>query len=193
MLLKQTDLSITDNHRSIVLFSTLANIIKKMLLNRICSKIDHKLRCNQNAFRPERLTTTHILILRRLIGVRSKNLKAVPIYAVQIVGEFFKYSELMTCLISWYKQLAWSIRTPKPELLLQMATLSFFDILTGALWGYVGSISLCDRIRLCNGKGDKWEIGGTGISILKKKMLTPSFSHHHKDTGFDDYISFILE
>ena len=36
-------------------------------------------------------------------------------------------------------------------------------------------------------------IGGTGISILKKKKLTPSFSHHHKDTGFDDYISLILE
>ena len=101
MLLKQTDLSITDNQTGIALLSILARII-----NRIRSKIDHKLRCNQNAFRPERSTTTRILILRRLTdGVISKNLKAVPIYAVQIVGEFFKYSELMTCLISWYRQL----------------------------------------------------------------------------------------
>ena len=74
-----------------------------------------------------------------------------------------------------------------------MATLSFFDILAGALWGYVGSISVCNRTRLCNERGDKREIRGSGISILKKKMLTPSFSRHHTDTGFDDYISLILE
>ena len=152
MLLKQTDLSITDNQRGIALLSILARII-----NRIRSKIDHKLRCNQNAFRPERSTTTNILILRRLIeGVRSKILKVVPIYvdfkkAVHIVAECFKYLELMRYLRIWFKQLDWSIRTPMAELLLQMETLRSFDILAGdMLWGYLCSISVCNRTRLCN-------------------------------------------
>lgn len=56
------------------------NIVNKMILNRMQPKMDKHLRPNQNGFRPGCSTTAHILALRRLIGVKSHNRKAIIIY-----------------------------------------------------------------------------------------------------------------
>ena len=78
---KSGDLSSTENYRGISLSATSAEIVNKLILNRIRPVLDQHLRNNQNGFRPGRCTTTHILALRRLIEeVRSKNLKAVIVF-----------------------------------------------------------------------------------------------------------------
>ena len=75
---KSGDLSKTDNYRGISLICIIAKIYNRMILNRIRSAIDIRLRVNQNGFRPERTTVAQILALRRIIeGVKANNLKAV--------------------------------------------------------------------------------------------------------------------
>ena len=52
-----------------------------MLLNRIRSILDEKLRTSQNGFRPGRSTLAQILTLKRIIeGVKSKTPPAVMIF-----------------------------------------------------------------------------------------------------------------
>ena len=75
---KSGDLSKTDNYRGISLICIIAKIYNRMILNRIRSVIDLRLRINQNGFRPKRTTVAQVLALRRLIeGVKSNNLKAI--------------------------------------------------------------------------------------------------------------------
>ena len=75
---KSGNLSKTDNYRGISLTCIIAKIFNRMILNRIRSAIDPKLRINQNGFRPGRTTVAQILALRRIIeGVKQKNLPAV--------------------------------------------------------------------------------------------------------------------
>ena len=75
---KSGDLSKTDNYRGISLICIIAKIYNRMILNRIRSVIDLRLRVNQNGFRPERTTVAQILTLRRIIeGVKANNIKAV--------------------------------------------------------------------------------------------------------------------
>ena len=75
---KSGDLSKTDNYRGISLICIIAKIYNRMILNRIRSEIDLRLRVNQNGFRPKRTTVAQILALRRIIeGVKANNLKAV--------------------------------------------------------------------------------------------------------------------
>ena len=52
-----------------------------MILNRIQPKVGLHLRSTQNAFRPERSTTAHILALGRLMErVKERNLKAILVF-----------------------------------------------------------------------------------------------------------------
>lgn len=75
---KSGDLSKTDNYRGISLICIIAKIYNRLILNRIRSAIDLKLRINQNGFRPKRTTVAQILALRRIIeGVKANNLKAI--------------------------------------------------------------------------------------------------------------------
>jgi len=56
----------------------MAKIYNRLILNRIRSVIDPRLRKNQNGFRPNRNTVSHILTLRRVIeGVKANHLPAV--------------------------------------------------------------------------------------------------------------------
>ena len=60
---------------------SLPKTVNKMILNRIMTKIDKNLCKNQNGFRPRRSTTSHILVLRRLIEeVQIRNMKAIILY-----------------------------------------------------------------------------------------------------------------
>ena len=75
---KSGDLSKTDNYRGISLICIIAKIFNRMILNRIRSKIDLRLRTSKNGFRPNRPTVAQILSLRRIIeGVKMNNLKAI--------------------------------------------------------------------------------------------------------------------
>ena len=75
---KSGDLSKTDNYRGISLICIIAKMYNRLILNRIRSVIDLRLRTNQNGFRPTRTTVAQILALRRIIeGVKSNNLKAI--------------------------------------------------------------------------------------------------------------------
>ena len=75
---KSGDLSKTDNYRGISLICIIAKIYNRLILNRIRSVIDVRLRINQNGFRSKRTTVAQILALRRIIeGVKANNLKAI--------------------------------------------------------------------------------------------------------------------
>ena len=75
---KSGDLSNTNNYRGISLICIIAKMYNRLILNRIRSVIDPKLRYNQNGFRPKRTTVAQVLALRRIIeGVKANNLPAV--------------------------------------------------------------------------------------------------------------------
>ena len=75
---KSGDLSNTNNYRGISLICIIAKIYNRLILNRIRSVIDVRLRHNQNGFRPKRTTVAQILTLRRIIeGVKANNLSAI--------------------------------------------------------------------------------------------------------------------
>ena len=61
---KSGDLSKTDNYRGISLICIIAKMYNRLILNRIRSVIDIRLRVNQNGFRPKRSTVAQILTLR---------------------------------------------------------------------------------------------------------------------------------
>ena len=71
-------MSNTNNYRGISLICIIAKIYNRLILNRIRSVIDPRLRRNQNGFRSNRTTVAQILALRRIIeGVKANNLSAV--------------------------------------------------------------------------------------------------------------------
>ena len=75
---KSGDLSKTDNYRGMSLICIIAKMYNRLILNRIRSVIDIRLRVNQNGFRPKRSTVAQILTLRRIIeGVKANNIEAV--------------------------------------------------------------------------------------------------------------------
>lgn len=55
------------NYRPISLMSIGAKLYNRLILNRIAPVLDKYLRSEQNGFRPQRSTTHHILLLRRLL------------------------------------------------------------------------------------------------------------------------------
>ena len=67
VLPKKGDLSICDNHRGIMLLSTPGKVLSKILLERLKSAIDQKLRKNQAGFRPGRSCSDQIITLRIII------------------------------------------------------------------------------------------------------------------------------
>ena len=74
---KSDDLRSVSSYRGISLSWVVAKAYNKMILNRIKSGIDHKLRINQNGFCNNR-STSHILALRLLLeGVKKTNLPAL--------------------------------------------------------------------------------------------------------------------
>ena len=78
---KKSDLGLAKNYRGITLTSIAAKIYNALTRNRIESKIDNILRKNQNGFRRNRSTTSHILTIRRILeGVQTKNLQVTILF-----------------------------------------------------------------------------------------------------------------
>ena len=75
---KKGNLTKPGNYRGISLTCIASKIYNKLILNRIRTAIDPKLRNNQNGFRAKRSTVSQILALRRIIEeVKKHNLTAV--------------------------------------------------------------------------------------------------------------------
>ncbi len=78
---KKGNISDCNNYRGIALMSVFAKLFNRILLMRIRSVLDSKLRINQNGFRPGRSTTQQILAMKRIIEIcktkKDKNLVAV--------------------------------------------------------------------------------------------------------------------
>ena len=78
---KKGDLGLAKNSRGITLTSIAAKIYNALLRNCIEPKIDNILRKNQNGFRRNRSTTSHILTIRRILEVvRAKTLQATILF-----------------------------------------------------------------------------------------------------------------
>ena len=73
--LKKVNFGLAKNYRGITLTSTEAKIYNALLRNRIEPQIENIFRKNQNGFRRNRFTTSQILTIRRILGVRAKNLE----------------------------------------------------------------------------------------------------------------------
>ena len=75
---KSEDLRSASSYRGTSLSLAVAKAHDKLILNRIKSGIDHKLRINQNEARNNRTTTDHILAIELLLeGAKKKNLPAL--------------------------------------------------------------------------------------------------------------------
>ena len=70
------DLGLAKNYQDITLTSIATKIYNAPLRNRIEPKFEKIHRKNQNGFRRNRFTTSQILTIRRILGVRAKNLDA---------------------------------------------------------------------------------------------------------------------
>ena len=101
---KSGDLSNTNNYRGISLICIIAKLYNRLILNRIRSVIDPKLRYNQNGFRPKRTTVAQVLALRRIIeGVKANHL-------VPTVLTFINFSQAFDsiCTAKMMKILIWN-------------------------------------------------------------------------------------
>ena len=83
---KKGNFGFAKNYRGITLTSGTAKMYNALLRNRIEPKIDNILRMNQNGFRRNRSTTSHIFTIRRILeGIRAKNLQTTILF-----GDFTK-------------------------------------------------------------------------------------------------------
>ncbi|XP_029648409.1 uncharacterized protein LOC115222352 [Octopus sinensis] len=74
---KSGNLSNEIDYRGIALSNISLKVINRMILNRIQQVLDSLIRPNQNGFRPGRATTSQILALEHIIGVKSGQLSAI--------------------------------------------------------------------------------------------------------------------
>ena len=78
---KKGDLTKPDNYRGISLGQSASKVFNRLILNRIRPAVDKVLRPNQNGFRENRSTSSHLLALRRLIEeLRNHNQEAVLVF-----------------------------------------------------------------------------------------------------------------
>ena len=115
-------------------------IYNALLRKRIELKIEKILRKNQNGFRRNRSTTSQILTIRRILGVRAKNLEATilfvdfskafdPIHRGQILLAYGIPKETVAAIMILYKNTKVKLRSPDGDT-------DYFDIVTGVLQGY---------------------------------------------------------
>ena len=77
---KKGDLGIAKNYRGITLTSIAAKIYNALQRNSIEPQIEKILRKNKNGFRRNWFTTSQILTIRRILGVRAKNIVATILF-----------------------------------------------------------------------------------------------------------------
>lgn len=199
---KSGDLSNTNNYRGISLICIIAKIYNRMILNRIRSVIDVKLRYNQNGFRPKRTTVAQILALRRIIeGVKANHLPAVIAFIdfkkafdsihrakmMRILKAYGIPPNLLRAIESMYSNTMARVITPDGET-------EQFDITAGVLQGdtlapFLFIIVLDYAMRKAMADGKEEDLGFT---------ITPRKSRRHRkevlaDLDFADDISLLSD
>ena len=195
------DLGYPSNYRGISLSSIVAKTVNRLILNRIQPALDHKLRPNQNGFRPRRSTTAQILSLRRLIeGIRSNNLKAALLFIdfkkafdsvhrgkmMKILAAYGIPKELCNAISTLYEGTRARILTPDGET-------DYFDLLAGVLQGdtlapYIFVIVIDYVMR--NTIGEEAERLGFTLSKRKSRRVGPVVI---TDLDFADDLALIAE
>ena len=196
---KSGDLSKTDNYRGISLICIIAKMYNRLILNRIRSVLDVKLRRNQNGFRPKRTTVAQILALRRVIeGVKANNLPAIITFIdFKKAFDFIHRSKMMKILQAYGipPNLLQAIHTmytnTKAKVTSPDGETELFDITAGVLQGdtlapFLSIIVLDYALRQAIGDSEE-ELGFT---------LTPRRSRRHPtvslaDLDFADDISLL--
>ena len=123
--LKKDDLGIAKNYQGITLTSIAVKIYNALLRNCIEPKIEKILRRNQKSFRRNRSTTSQILTIRRILGVRAKNIEATilfidfsnafdPIHRgkMEKTSRFRPIQKTVAAMIMLYKNTKAKIRSP---------------------------------------------------------------------------------
>ena len=78
---KSGQLNKVENYRGISMCPVPTKVINKLILLRMRPTVEPILRINQNGFRPERGTVSHILALRRILeGIQDKKLPATLVF-----------------------------------------------------------------------------------------------------------------
>ena len=136
--------------------SIAAKIYNALLRNRIEPKIDNILRKNQNGFRRNRSTTSHILTIRRILqGVRAKNLQTALLFVdftkafdsihrgkmEQILLAYGIPKETVAAITILYRNTKVKVRSPDGDS-------EYFDIVAGVLQGDTCLIPLYHLSRL---------------------------------------------
>ena len=139
---KSGDLSKVGNYRGIGISSTVSKVINRMTLNRIQPAIDQHLRPNQNGFRPNRSTSSHILALCRIIGVKQNKLPAVITFVdFRKAFDSVHCAKMMKILIAYgipdelVKAISLLYRNTRAKILSPDGDTEFFDTLAGVLHG----------------------------------------------------------
>ena len=199
---KSGDLTNTNNYRGISLICIIAKIYNRLILNRIRSVIDVKLRINQNGFRPKRTTVAQVLTLRRIIeGVKANHLPAIITFIdfkkafdsihrgkmMKILKAYGIPPNLLRAIEKMYTNTKAKIVTPDGET-------ELFDITAGVLQGdtlapFLFIIVLDYALRRAMGDGKEEDLGFT---------LSPRKSRRHPkevmaDLDFADDISLLSD
>ena len=77
---KKGDLGQTSNYREIILTSIAAKIYSALLLNRIQAEMGNIIRRNQKRFRKGCSAIGQILIVRRIIGVKARQIPTTLLF-----------------------------------------------------------------------------------------------------------------
>ena len=140
---KKGDLTKPDNYRGISLSQVAAKIYNRCLLNRIRPVIDRVLRPNQNGFRKDCSTSSHILALRRIVEELKNYKKEAVISFIDFRKAFDSINrntmfeillaygipqEVVNAIHVMYKDTSAVVITPEGET-------DTFDIDTGVLQG----------------------------------------------------------
>ena len=138
---KSGDLRKVGYYRGIRISSTISKVINRMILNCIQPAIEEHLRPNQNRFRPDRSTSSHILALHRIIeGVKQNKLPAVITFVnfrkafdsvhcakmMKILSAYGIPDELVKAISPFYENIRAKILSPDGDT-------EFFDKLAGVL------------------------------------------------------------
>ena len=198
---KSGDLGLANNYRGISLTAIACKITNKMILNRIQPLLDPHLRPNQNGFRPQRTTTSHILALRRIIeGVKKNNLKAVILFVdfkksfdsvhrgnmMKILRAYGIPEQIVNTISVLYENTKAKVLTPDGET-------ELFNILAGVLQGdtlapYLFAIVIDFVMR--QAVGNKAEDLGFRIETRKSRRIPPKVI---TDLMFADDIALVTE
>ena len=152
---KKGDLSKTSNYRGITLTCIAAKIYNALLLNRIQPEMEKILRRNQNGVRKDRSTIGQILTVRRIIeGVKARQIPATVLFDDFSKAFHIVHGEKMEKILLAHVIPKESYNDPVQEHQIngqipRWRHRIFWYFSKGASRWYIGTIFICNMLRLC--------------------------------------------